>query len=140
MRCGRRPWSVSVPDYQLLIFDWDGTLVDSIARIVESMRVAADAGGLLRRLDEGRSALDVDRVEVEGDFVELRADLELAGEALRRRLALMGVRIGAAVALAFAVLLRRSIGYAVRRGRAGLSAIGLCRVFRSHAGAKTVLP
>jgi phosphoglycolate phosphatase len=30
-----------VPDYRLLIFDWDGTLVDSIARIVESMRVAA---------------------------------------------------------------------------------------------------
>ena len=28
-------------DYQLLIFDWDGTLVDSIARIVEAMRVAA---------------------------------------------------------------------------------------------------
>ena len=28
-------------DYRLLIFDWDGTLVDSIARIVESMRVAA---------------------------------------------------------------------------------------------------
>lgn len=28
-------------DYQLLVFDWDGTLVDSIARIVESMRVAA---------------------------------------------------------------------------------------------------
>ncbi|BAN49531.1 HAD-IA family hydrolase [Metapseudomonas resinovorans] len=31
-----------MPDYQLLIFDWDGTLVDSIARIVESMRVAAE--------------------------------------------------------------------------------------------------
>ena len=28
-------------DFRLLIFDWDGTLVDSIARIVESMRVAA---------------------------------------------------------------------------------------------------
>lgn len=41
MRCGRRPWSVSVRDYQLLIFDWDGTLVDSIARIVEAMRIAA---------------------------------------------------------------------------------------------------
>ena len=40
--CGRRPWSDSVPDYQLLIFDWDGTLVDSIGRIVESMRRAAD--------------------------------------------------------------------------------------------------
>ncbi|MDT4842301.1 Phosphoglycolate phosphatase, chromosomal [compost metagenome] len=31
-----------MPDYRLLVFDWDGTLVDSIARIVESMRVAAD--------------------------------------------------------------------------------------------------
>ena len=30
-------------DYRLLIFDWDGTLVDSIGRIVESMRVAAAA-------------------------------------------------------------------------------------------------
>lgn len=33
-------------DYQLLVFDWDGTLVDSIARIVESMRVAAAECGL----------------------------------------------------------------------------------------------
>ena len=33
-------------DYQLLVFDWDGTLVDSIARIVESMRVAADSCAL----------------------------------------------------------------------------------------------
>lgn len=30
-------------DYQLLIFDWDGTLVDSIGRIVESIRQAAAA-------------------------------------------------------------------------------------------------
>lgn len=29
------------PDYKLLIFDWDGTLADSIGRIVEAMRVAA---------------------------------------------------------------------------------------------------
>lgn len=29
-------------DYQLLIFDWDGTLVDSIGRIVDSMRLAAE--------------------------------------------------------------------------------------------------
>lgn len=28
-------------DYDLLIFDWDGTLADSIGRIVEAMRVAA---------------------------------------------------------------------------------------------------
>jgi phosphoglycolate phosphatase len=38
-------------DYQLLVFDWDGTLVDSIARIVESMRVAA-AECVLPQLDE----------------------------------------------------------------------------------------
>ncbi len=38
-------------DYRLLIFDWDGTLVDSIGRIVESMRVAAEAGGLPWRDD-----------------------------------------------------------------------------------------
>lgn len=35
-----------MPDYQLLVFDWDGTLVDSVARIVESMREAADACAL----------------------------------------------------------------------------------------------
>lgn len=40
-----------MPDYQLLVFDWDGTLVDSVARIVESMRAAADACGL-PQLDE----------------------------------------------------------------------------------------
>lgn len=41
-----------MPDYQLLIFDWDGTLVDSIARIVDSMRLAATACDLLPRSDE----------------------------------------------------------------------------------------
>jgi phosphoglycolate phosphatase len=51
MPCGRRRWSVSVPDYELLVFDWDGTLVDSVARIVESVRVAADVCGL-QQLDE----------------------------------------------------------------------------------------
>ena len=40
-----------MPDYRLLVFDWDGTLVDSIARIVESMRAAADACAL-SQLDE----------------------------------------------------------------------------------------
>lgn len=40
-----------MPDYRLLVFDWDGTLVDSVARIVESMRAAADACGL-PQLDE----------------------------------------------------------------------------------------
>lgn len=38
-------------DYELLIFDWDGTLVDSIGRIVESMHWAADSCGLARRDD-----------------------------------------------------------------------------------------
>lgn len=42
----------------------------------------ADARGLLGRLKEGRAALDVDGGEVEGDLVQLRADLEPAGEAL----------------------------------------------------------
>ncbi|MDD1976723.1 MULTISPECIES: HAD family hydrolase [Pseudomonas] len=32
-------------DYDLLIFDWDGTLADSIGRIVESMHVAAGRAG-----------------------------------------------------------------------------------------------
>lgn len=38
-------------DYRLLIFDWDGTLVDSIGRIVEAMHCAADACSLVRRSD-----------------------------------------------------------------------------------------
>ncbi|SEQ78798.1 phosphoglycolate phosphatase [Azotobacter beijerinckii] len=38
-------------DYRLLIFDWDGTLVDSIGRIVESIRVAAAGCGLEPRSD-----------------------------------------------------------------------------------------
>jgi phosphoglycolate phosphatase len=41
-----------VPDYQLLIFDWDGTLVDSIGRIVEAMHWAADACELRRCSDD----------------------------------------------------------------------------------------
>lgn len=52
MRCGRGPWSAWVRDYRLLIFDWDGTLVDSIGRIVEAMHLAADVCGLAR-LDDG---------------------------------------------------------------------------------------
>lgn len=40
------------PDYRLLIFDWDGTLVDSIGRIVDSMRAAAELCGLPQRSDE----------------------------------------------------------------------------------------
>ena len=51
MKCGRVRWSVWVRDYQLLIFDWDGTLVDSIGRIVEAMHQAALSSGL-PRLDD----------------------------------------------------------------------------------------
>ncbi|WP_416423141.1 HAD-IA family hydrolase [Pseudomonas sp. App30] len=39
-------------DYDLLIFDWDGTLSDSIGRIVEAMKVAARAAGYAERSDE----------------------------------------------------------------------------------------
>ncbi|MCY1277544.1 hypothetical protein D9M68_171890 [compost metagenome] len=38
-------------EYSLLIFDWDGTLVDSIGRIVESMKVAAVNSALPVRSD-----------------------------------------------------------------------------------------
>lgn len=41
-----------MPDYQLLVFDWDGTLVDSIGRIVASMHGAAELCGLPLRSDE----------------------------------------------------------------------------------------
>lgn len=46
MRSGPTRWSGWVSSYQVLIFDWDGTLVDSIGRIVESVGVAAHACGL----------------------------------------------------------------------------------------------
>jgi len=39
------------PDYKLLIFDWDGTLADSIGRIVEAMRTAAHLSDLAARDD-----------------------------------------------------------------------------------------
>lgn len=51
MRCGRGRWSVWVSSYQVLIFDWDGTLADSIGRIVESIHIAAHGCGL-SRLDD----------------------------------------------------------------------------------------
>jgi len=39
------------PEYKLLIFDWDGTLANSIGRIVESMHAASDRTGFARRDD-----------------------------------------------------------------------------------------
>ncbi|WP_397452025.1 HAD-IA family hydrolase [Pseudomonas sp. NA-150] len=39
------------PEYKLLIFDWDGTLADSIGRIVEAMRTAAERSALPVRDD-----------------------------------------------------------------------------------------
>ncbi|MCQ6259557.1 HAD-IA family hydrolase [Pseudomonas sp. Q11] len=36
------------PEYKLLIFDWDGTLANSIGRIVEAMHVASDRAGFAR--------------------------------------------------------------------------------------------
>ena len=51
MKSGPGRWRGLVNNYQLLIFDWDGTLVDSIGRIVESILVAATKCDL-PRLDE----------------------------------------------------------------------------------------
>lgn len=42
---------------QLLIFDWDGTLVDSIVRIVEAMHTAADSCGVPRCSDDEVKAI-----------------------------------------------------------------------------------
>jgi phosphoglycolate phosphatase len=42
---------VSHLDYKLLIFDWDGTLCDSIGRIVESMHAASTRSGFELRDD-----------------------------------------------------------------------------------------
>lgn len=36
---------MSHPDYKLLIFDWDGTLCNSVGRIVESMHAASTRSG-----------------------------------------------------------------------------------------------
>lgn len=47
MRCGHGRWSGWVPDYELLVFDWDGTLADSVGRIVESVQAAAHHLGLM---------------------------------------------------------------------------------------------
>jgi phosphoglycolate phosphatase len=44
-------------DYKLLIFDWDGTLVDSIGRIVEAMHLAADNCELPRCTDAAVKAI-----------------------------------------------------------------------------------
>ena len=49
---GRSRWSGWVRDYRLLIFDWDGTLVDSIGRIVASLRYAAGMCDLPQLDDE----------------------------------------------------------------------------------------
>ncbi len=51
MMSGPGRWRGLVNKYELLIFDWDGTLVNSIGRIVESIMVAA-ARCDLPRLDE----------------------------------------------------------------------------------------
>ncbi len=63
-----------MPDYRLLIFDWDGTLVDSIGRIVEAMHRAADVGGVPRRNDvevRGIIGLELGRA-IETLYPELR--------------------------------------------------------------------
>lgn len=52
MRCGKQPWRSCVSRYDLVIFDWDGTLVDSIGRIVDGLRFAADAHGLPQLEDQ----------------------------------------------------------------------------------------
>ncbi|HHJ4328434.1 TPA: HAD hydrolase-like protein, partial [Klebsiella pneumoniae] len=52
MKSGRGRWSAWMPDYRLLVFDWDGTLVDSIARIVRTVQQAAAGLGLPPRSDE----------------------------------------------------------------------------------------
>ena len=49
---------IGVPgSYKLLIFDWDGTLVDSIGRIVAAMHMAADTCGFSRCTDEAVKAI-----------------------------------------------------------------------------------
>lgn len=43
--------------YKLIVFDWDGTLIDSIARIVSSMQNAASICGLARSSDNDTKAI-----------------------------------------------------------------------------------
>lgn len=52
MTTGPGSWSAWVSDYQLVVFDWDGTLCDSIGRIVASVRAGTEWMGLPQRSDE----------------------------------------------------------------------------------------
>lgn len=72
-------------DYKLLVFDWDGTLVDSIGRIVEAMHRAADACDLPRCSDQAvRGIIGLGLVEaIQGLYPELE-DLSRV-EAFRQR-------------------------------------------------------
>lgn len=48
---------MSSKQYQLIIFDWDGTLMDSIGRIVSSMKTAAAQAGLALPEDEAAKGI-----------------------------------------------------------------------------------
>ena len=73
-----------MPDYRLLIFDWDGTLVDSIGRIVEAMHRAADVADVPRSSD--RAVRDIIGLELGVAIRTLYPELDepLRIEAIRR--------------------------------------------------------
>lgn len=66
-------------DYQLLIFDWDGTLVDSIGRIVASLRHAAETCDLDQLSDERlKGIIGLGMVEaIDSLYPQLRSSVEL---------------------------------------------------------------
>ena len=79
MMSGRARWSVWVRDYQLLIFDWDGTLVDSIGRIVVSLRQAAEICDLPQLSEERlKGIIGLGMIEaIDSLYPDLRASAQV---------------------------------------------------------------
>ena len=60
--------------YRLVVFDWDGTIIDSASTIAECIRdAAADLGLAVPTLDQARHVIRVKRYERirEGNFAEI---------------------------------------------------------------------
>lgn len=120
------------PDYQLLIFDWDGTLVNSIGRIVAALHMAARDSDLPPRSDaELRAIIGLGLPEV---VVALYPDLNDADVAHRycrsyseHYLALEGTPSTLFPGVAEAMKAFREAGYqlavATGKGRHGLNRV-----------------
>lgn len=54
---------INIKDKSLIIFDWDGTLMDSVGLIVDAMRYAAQANGLTVTDDATKSIIGIALVD-----------------------------------------------------------------------------